>query len=91
MAHKGKSKRTLVHKDDQPWVFVDLRPCPASLRGEMITISAHLRHIPLTPALIYIIPGRDTSGLFGNVLRKRDSTPLPELNFSSGSFSDFAT
>lgn len=84
MAHTGNPKGYLCTK------MVSLPETrPAFLRAGMITISAHLRHIPLTPVLIYIIPGGDASGLFGNVPRKRDSTPLPELNFSSGYFLRF--
>lgn len=82
MALRGISMRTLVDKGDLSWVSVGPRPCPASLTAEMITISAHLRHIPRTPALICIIPSRGTSSLFGNVPRKRVSTPLSEVKFS---------
>lgn len=81
MWHRGLSKRTFVDKDDQSWVSVGPRPCTASLTAEMIIISARPKHIPHTPALVYIIPSRGTSSLFGNVPRKRVSIPLPEVNF----------
>lgn len=57
-------------------------PGPAQPPLRPIAISTHLRRIPGTPALIYIVPGRDTSSLFGNVPRKGVSTLLPEVNFS---------
>lgn len=84
MTLRGISVRTLVDKADLSWVSVGPRPYPAPLTAEMITISTHLRHIPGTPALIYIIPSRGTSSLFGNVPRKRVFTPLPQVNFSLG-------
>lgn len=40
VAHRGKSKRTLVHKDDQPWVSVGPRPYPPSL-GLKWSLSQH--------------------------------------------------
>ncbi|XP_038282458.1 nucleobindin-1-like [Canis lupus familiaris] len=58
MWHRGLSKRTFVDKDDQSWVSVGPRPCTASLTAEMIIISARPKHIPHTPALVYIIPSR---------------------------------
>ncbi|XP_077716962.1 uncharacterized protein LOC144291083 [Canis aureus] len=62
MWHRGLSKRTFVDKDDQSWVSVGPRPCTASLTAEMIIISARPKHIPHTPALVYIIPSREAPG-----------------------------
>lgn len=76
LAHRGQSERMLVDSDGQPCVSVGPGPCPASLRAEAITISAHLKRIPCTPALICIVLARGASILFRDVPGKRDSSAL---------------